>query len=352
MAAGAANYPGQSNTYVKDHAATGYLITQYSRNPDDFPIARYAQYREISKDRGYYMRINTEQAGRLVGGTPDEFVWPDGANRPRRNNGTEKFNWQDYATERFDYDFTLGDKARKQAGWNIEDTEAAQHAHQAMTGRTRRLHVALETAGNWDATHIKDVTTITGNTGRWDQSTTARMDIKRSINFGVNIVRKDTLSVVKAKKDMRLVCNPVTAQRLGETQEMIEAFIQSLEARPQWEGDPKVYSDYGLPKMLYGIEVVIEDTVMVTSRRDAATVTRTDCCADGVVYLLSRPGGLVAKAATGPSYSTAMVFTYEDLTVEKLDDRDNRRVEGHVVDDTAEEIVSPVSGFQFTNVVA
>lgn len=352
MAVGPQVYPGGSNTYVKDHAATGNLITQFSRNPNDFPLARYAQYRDVTKDQGYYLRMNVEQAGRLVGGKLDEFVWPDGADRPRRNNGTEKFAWADYRTERFDFDFTLGDKTRNQAGWSIEDTEASNHAQQAMTGRTRRAHIELENNANWDSTHRIDVTTIPGNTGNWDVSTTARNDIKRSINYGVNIIRKDTLAVVKKKRDMILVMNPVTAQRVGESQEMINAFIQSPDAYPHWVGDPNKYSDYGLPPILYGIEIVVEDTVMVTSRRDAATVVRQDVCADDVVYLLSRPGGLVNKANTGPSYSTLMVFTYEDLTVETLDDRDNRRIEGHVVDDTAEEMVAPVSGFKFENVLS
>ena len=352
MAEGIGVYPGQSNVYVKDHASTGYLITQFSRNPKDFPLNRYLQYRDVSKDAGYYLKLNVEQAGRLVGGELDEYVWPDSADRPRRNNGTEKFNWVDYRTERYDFDFTLGYKTRDQAGWNLQDTELANHAQQAMTARARRVHKALETTANWDSTHIKDVATITGNTGRWEDSLTTNMEIKRSINHAIDVIRKDTLAVVKNKKDMVLVMNPYTAQKVGESQEMINAFIQSVDARPQFEGDPNIYSDYGLPTKLYGIDVVIEDTVMVTSRRDDATPTKTDVCADGVAYLLSRPGGLTSKANSGPSYSTLMCFTYEDMTVETLDDTNNRRVEGHVVDDTAEALVAPVSGFQFTNICA
>lgn len=352
MAAGVATYPGGSNTYVKDHKATGYLITHFARNPSEFPLADYAQYREVEKDAGYYLKLYAEQAGRLVGGNVTEYVWPDGADRPRRNSGTEKFAWTDYRTERYDFDFTLGDKTRNQAGWNIQDTEAMNHAHQAMTARTKRVHTALETSGNWDATHRKDVTTITGVTGTWDQSTTARMDIKKSINYAVKLILQDTLSVVKQKKDMVLVMNPNTAQKIGECQEMVNAFIQSREAYPHFAGDMDKYSDYGLPPILYGIKVVVEDTVLVTSRRNASSVTRSFACADDVVYLLSRPGGLVSKANSGPSFSTCMVFTYEDLTVETIDDRDNRRMEGHVVDDTWEGLVSPVSGFSFQNVLA
>jgi len=351
MATGAAFYPASSNTYVKNHGATGYLITQYARNPKDFPFARYVQYKDVKQDTGYYLKMTAEQAGRLVGGELSEFVWPDGADRPKNNNGTESFAWADYRTERYNFGFTVGDKARKQAGWKIEDTEAGNHAQQAMTGRTRQLHLALQNSSNWETGHRVDVATIDGVTGRWDQSTTQRLDIKKSINYAVNKIRMATLSAVKQKKDMRLVMSPRTAQAIGETQEMVNAFIQSIEARKHWEGKYPDYSEYGIPNFLYGIEVVIEDTVMVTSRRGATTATRADVCADGEVYLVSRPGGLVAKSNNGPSFSSLMCFTFEDMTVEDRYDRDNRRYEGNVVFDSYQGIIAPASCFCFTNVM-
>jgi hypothetical protein len=352
MPVGPAQFPGQSNTYVKDHAASNYLITQFSRNIKDFPLNRYIQYQDVNKDTGYYLRLNVEQAGRLKDGKMDAYYWPDGADRPRTHDGTEKFNWADYRCQRFDFPFMLGWKSRDQAGFDLQDVELANHAQQAMTGRTLRVHKLLETNSYWDASHRKDVVSgIPGNTGRWDQSTTTRSDIKRSINFAIDVIRRDTLAAVKQKKDMVLVMNPKTAQRLGESQEMINAFIQSRYAMSQFTGKESEYSDYGLPERLYGIEVVVEDSVMTTSARDSATVVKQDVCADGVVYLLSRPGGLVSKSNSGPNFSTIMSFLYEDMTTETLDDTNNRRTEGHIVDDSAEVLTAPVSGFKFENVV-
>ncbi len=352
MAVGAAYYPNNSGTYIKNHGATGHLITQYARNPKDFPFARYVQYREVKQDSGYYLRMTAEQAARMVNGSLDEFIWPDGADRPKNNNGTESFAWADYRTERFAFPWTLGDKARKQAGWSIEDTEAANHAQQAMTARTLRMHLALQSSGNWDSGHTIAASAIPGNVGRWNQSTTSRMDIKRSINYAHKQIRLATLGVVKSKKDMRLVMSPTAAQKIGESQEMINAFIQSLEARKHWEGKYPDYSEYGIPPILYGIEVVVEDAVMVTSRRGASTVVKSDVCSDSEIYLVSRPGGLTAKSSTGPSYSSCMCFTYEDMTVEQRQDPDNRRVDGTVVFDSAEQIVAPASSFRFTDVIS
>lgn len=343
-------YPGMSNTYIPDHAATGHLVTQFSRNPKDFPLARYIQYRPIKTDRGFYLRLNIEQAGRVSGGTMDEYVWPSGADAPRRNAGTDKFSFEDYYAQRFAPDFTLDDMSMEQAGWDVKGVETANLAQQAMTLRTRRVHTALENASNWDATHRVDVTTLSFIAGRWDQSTTGRLDIKKSINYAVNLIRQDTLAVIKSKEDFRLVMNPRTAQKIGESQEMVGGFMQSPLAMPHWQGEKPTYTEWGIPKYLYGIEVVVEDTVMVTSIRNATTVVRQDVCADGVAYLLARPGGLVAKSG-GPSYSTAMCFTLKDMEVEVRHDINNKRLDGRIIDFTAEEVVAPVSGFVFLNVV-
>lgn len=352
MAAGAPFLPGNSNVYIKDHAATGYLITQYSRNPKDFPLARYAQYREVKKDAGYYLRMTAEQAGRLVGGGLDEFVWPDGADRPQHNDGLESISWDDYRTTRFNFSFRLGQKAVEQAGWDIKAVEAANHAQQAMTARTRQMHLAFETNGNWDTGHRLAVTAISGVSGRWDQSTTARMDIKKSINYARDLIAKDTLGVVKTKGDLRLVMNPTTARKIGECQEMVDAIKHSTEALKHWKNELPDYSEYGLPSLLYGIPIVVEDTVMVTTRRGASAATRSWVCADNVVYLVSRPGGLMAKSNSGPSFSSAMVFLYEDMTVETMNDPKNRRVDGNVVSDQFCGIIAPASCFKFENVCA
>lgn len=351
--AGPQQYPGQSNTYVKNFEASNRLITQFSRNVKDFPINQYVQYQNITQDTGYYLRLSVEQAGRLKDGKLDKHIWPDGADRPEHNDSTTAFNWIDFRSQRYAFPCTLGWKSKKQASWDIEDSELASQAQLAMTARTRRVHTVLSNTGLWDSTHIADVTAITGNTGRWDQSTSGRSDIKRSLNYAQNLIRLHTLAVVKKKKDMQLVMNPTTARKISESQEIINAVIQSRFAMDHMKNDESQFDEYGLPSRLYGFKVVVEDTVMVTSARNASTTVYDDVCEDGVVYLLSRPGGLVSRSANnGVNYSTVMLFNYEDMTTETKDDSDNRRTKINIVDDTAEELTAPVSGFRFENVVA
>ena len=348
---GTAAYPGGTNTYVKNHEATGSLVTSFSRNPSDFPLARYTQIRPVTQDAGYYLRITAENAARIVGMKLNEFVWPDGADRPRRNAGTEKFAFVDYRTQRYDFDFTLGYKAENQASWNIRDTEAAFHAQQAMTGRTVAVQQMLQNTANWDASHVIAAAAVPGNTGSWEVSTTTRTDIKRSINYGRTIIHQHTLGTVK-KKDLLLVMNPVTARKIGESQELVDYMKGSPEARNEIRGDrAEKYSDFGVPDTLYGVEICVEDAVVVTSPRGASVPVFEYAMQDGIVLMMARPGGLVSKAGSGPSFSTAMVLAYEEMTVEDRNDVDNRRIEGHVVDDYAPALTAPVSGFYFTDVL-
>lgn len=353
MAAGTAVYPGGSNTYVRDHKATGNLVVSFSRNPSKFPFARYAQYRKVEKDSGFYLRVTAENAARIVGSNLNEFVWPDGADAPRRNSGTESFAFVDYRTQRYSYDFTLGYKSREQAGWDIQAMESDFHVHQAMTGRGTSIGSVLETTGNWDATHILDVddggTDVPGNTSgqSWELSTSQRQDIKRSLNVGRQIIHTHTLGVVQTP-DLQLVMNPVTAQRLGESQEIIDFVKQAPDSWKMIQGDlAGLNSQWGMPDRLYGIPVVVDDTVVVTTARGATTPTYGYTISDGNVFLISRPGGLAPNAVTGPSFSTLMGFFYEELTVETKDDPDNRRTNGRVVDDFQFVMTAPSSGVFF-----
>jgi hypothetical protein len=54
-----------------------------------------------------------------------------------------------------------------------------------------------------------------------------------------------------------------------------------------------------LPDVLYGLPVVVEDTVRVSTRKGAATVTKGYVMTDGDVMFVSRPGGIKGMEPTG-----------------------------------------------------
>jgi len=262
-----AAYPSGSNTFVKDHQATGGLVVDFSRNVEDFSLNRYVQLRNVRKESGYDLEMTVEEAGRVMNTDLADFVWPDGQERPLRSEGTESFNFRPYRTERYDYGFNLGDKAIEQADWDIVAGHARMKAQQAMTARTQLVIDALTSTGNYASSHTSDVDAISGNSGAWSASTATRQDVKRSLNYAASLIKKDTLGVVKSK-NLKLVVGPDTAIGLAQSQELVDHIKGSPHALAQIRGElPGRNLEFGLPDYLYGFEVVGEDAVAVPATR-------------------------------------------------------------------------------------
>ena len=350
MAAGTPVLPGGSNTYIKDFKSSGKLQVGFSRNPNKFPLPNYAQTVPVERDAGFYLNINVEQAGRIVDADLQEFVWPDGADMPVNNDGTEQFNFKDFRTKRYAYSFKLGQKAKEQADFDIEKTNAAILAQRAMTARTQKAVSVLTTDANWDASHIATVSGISGNTGAWDASTTARQDIKRSLHHADEVIAADTLGVVE-QSQMMLLINPYTAKAISRCQEIVDHIKGSPQAYEQVKGGTGKFAKYGLPDTLYGYPIVIENTFKVTTVRGASAKTTQRVLPNGVAFMLSQVGELVNENE-GPNFSTLSMFVYEDMSVETKDDPDNRRSLGRIVDDFDVVLTAPASGFYFKGVVS
>src|SRR6056297_2404841 len=120
MPAGTPVLPGGNNTYVRSFGeGSDKLIVGFSRNPKRFALNEYMQIRDVSLQSGFYLHINTEEAGRVLSSDLAEYVWPDGADRPQNNDGTELFNFLEYRTARYDYAYNMGYKSKNQASWDI-----------------------------------------------------------------------------------------------------------------------------------------------------------------------------------------------------------------------------------------
>lgn len=347
-----AHYPSGSNTFVKDHMATGNLVINFSRNSEDFALNRYVQIRPVEKEAGYYLELTVEESGRILHSNLDDFVWADGADAPSGEDGTEAFLFKDYRTLRRAYRFSLGDKAVDQAGWDIVETHLAVKAQQAMTARTQLVFAELSDASRYDATQVSAAAAIAGNSGNWAASTSEKQDIKRSLNHAADRIANSTLDAVR-QEDLVLVIGPGTAKLLAESPEIIAHLKGSPEAGPSLRGEgpyaPGRNVRYGLPERLYGFELVVEGTRKVTSRK-RATPTRAPIWADGVAALVARPGDLVAGAG-GPSFSTCTLFAFEEMSVEVFHDSWQRKTRGRITDDVAVVLTAPAAGFLFTEVV-
>lgn len=344
----AASYPSGYNTYIPNTDATNNMVVDFSRNPQAFKLPEWTQYVPVTKNIGRYIEMTVEMAGRLLNADGADFLWADGNQRPSNQGNTEAFEFKPYQTRRFQTGFNLGELSAEQAEWDILAHHARIHAQRMMTLRTQLAVTVATNASLYAVSHTSAVASISGVTDKWDLSTTARSDIKRSLDYAADIIRKDTLGAVKPDQLM-LVLSPGAARKIAVCQEIRDYIKGSPDASKLITSNLGKHNNYGLPDTLFDYKVVVEDAVKVTSRKGATKAT-SDILADATPFLCARPGELEGIEGA-PSFSSFTIFLKEELTVEEKHDRDNRRHQGSVVDDQVCTFTAPVSSFLFTAAV-
>lgn len=341
----AAAHPGPLNTFLPSHEASGKLVIDFGRDIKKFAVNRYTQIVEVKKMLGAYLEMTIEEAGRIIDGDGRAFLWPDGMEAPLGAGNLETFEYREYRCQRRTMPFTLGNLTVEQASWDIVAQNASIAARRMMTLRTLQALTALTTSGNYASAHVMDVASIAGNTGKWDQSTTARQDLKRSLLTACDYILNATLSAIDLD-DLVWVIGKTDARKLAVTQEIVDYIKGSPEALAQIRGElPGSNTIYGLPDKLYGLPVVVEKTVRVTSKK-GATRTTSDALPSGTSFICARPGGLEG-VADAPNFSTCVNFMHEEMAVETMDDRNNRRVTGRITENYVHKLVAPASGVLF-----
>jgi hypothetical protein len=343
-------YPGSPNVFVPSHEASGKLVVDFSRNPKKFGINQYVQIVPVDQVLGMYLQMTVEERGRVLSTNAAEYDWADGADAPSGTDATESFVYKQYLAKRKVYPFRLGDMTVKQASWDIVAQHASIVAQKAMTVRTQLAYNQLITTGNYASGQVSAVSSISGCSGNWAQSTTARSDIKRSLNFAFEKILDSTLAALEPD-DFVLVMGSATASQLSLTQEIIDAVKHSPDAYPMIQGNlPSGTSLYNIPSKLYGFNVVIDKTRKTTSLK-GATAARSSIFQQSNAFLVARPGGLVNESG-GPSYSFLQQMQYSeyDMLVETKNDTDHKRTTGRVIDCLDMVAPAPQAGFWFQNV--
>lgn len=341
--------PGQYNTFIPDLAATNGLVVDFSRDPKSFALSEWAQYVPVKKTEGRYVLMTVEMAGRILNTDLADFYWPDEGEAPTGYGNLESFSFESYVTKRYSIPFRMGELAAEQAAWDVLAHHGRYAAQRAMTLVTQAAVLAATTAGTYPAANTSAVSSISGVSGKWDVSTTARKDIKRSLDHAAEVIFKSTLGAVRPEEIM-LVVSPGCARKMAVSQEIVDMIKASPSAEKEITKTLSRANRFGLPETLYGYKVIIEDAVKVTSRK-GATKTTSYVLGDTTPFMCSRVGGLEGLEGS-PSFSTHQIFWKEEMTVESKHDRDNRRHLGRVVNDFASKVVAPVSGFLFTAAVA
>lgn len=331
-------YPGGNNTFIPSFASSGSLQVSYSRNPATFNINKYSALIKVNKRIGYYQRRELDESVR-TSANGAEWLWQDGM-AAGDNYVEQGFSWEAYNCRRYQFPFSLGDQSVSQAEWDVVAAYASTAASIAMTLRTK-----LAIAKLVDPTVMTSTATATSlGTGKWDVGTVAAPYIKYGLMAAVSSIHKATNGVVQPA-DLALIINPNVAVKMAKSAEVHAYMSGSPFSLPLMTEN---LVNWGLPSSIYGIKIIVEDAVRVTSNKKQ---TRTDeyVMPDQTAVLVARPGELVQ---VGGTFSTIAMFSSEELSVETRYEQDNRRTVGRVIEDYDFQVVSPISGFLITAVTA
>lgn len=341
--------PSSTNVFIPNHEATNGMIADFSRNPNSFALPRYAQYLKVDAIRGFWAEMVVEQAGRVIDAAGEDVLWADGADQPDFASNLESFDWRSFFCKRRVDGVVLGEMLVEQAKWDVLKQHMQQVAQRVMTRRTSIVSSLLTTTGNYLSAHVINVDSppsgLTG-IGNLDAATSSNRDIKKTLDYTYMQINKATLGAVK-QRDVHLVMNPVTAQKLSITNEMSDFLKQSPFATQLLQGsldNPEFDGQWGLPAKLYGYNVCVEDTVRVSTVKGASSTTKGYVWPDGYIAMISRPGALGSGSVDRGSFSTVTLFLKDEMVTETKHDVDHKRHTGRVIDTFDAKITSQLSG--------
>lgn len=338
-------HPGANNTYTPafgNGAASDQLQVEYSRNPSSFALNRYARIVPVTKQAGLFAQISTEDAVRVT--DTDKYIWPDGTPRPRGE--TRRHEFSEYACKRYSYGFTMGELAAEQADFDVIASHARGAATKAMTARSA---IAGDLIDNTSNALSNDTAGNVGG-GKWDVAGGSNANyIKATIQSVCQTILKQTGGVVRPS-DLVLVINPDVAVQAAASDEITDLINGSPAAYDMLQGSA-TFQMWGLPPVLYGVEVVVEDAVRVATQ-EGETTAYSYVIDDDAIFL-ARPNTLVSpvNSNTAPTMATLSIFAYEDMTVETKTDDWDRFVAGSVVDNYDIKLTNTLSGYLVTDVV-
>jgi hypothetical protein len=362
---------GGSNPYIPtfDGEATGNLVLEYSRNPKSFPLNQYTELRPVTLSRGYYLRIEPQNAARIRTADGREFAWAPGSDRPTGTDNQERFQFAPYFCQRRAFSVRLDNRAVQMSAWPVAETELRAKGQQCMTQRSKYAANILNAAYT-GSSMTSTVAAITGNANyTLDKGTVTSPYIKITFQTAALAINKATLGVINPE-DLVVVMSPDTAVALAQSPEVQAMLSNSVYAYPLLTGTlpGQIQRNWSLPPLLYDFRVSVENTVLISTARGVATQTYGYTIPKGTIYLLTRRENemvnpSILKTERGeqkmtdeemqavPVYSTLVGFFKEEMTTESRVDPWNRILDISIATDFDYQVTQYLSGFQLTSAI-
>lgn len=370
MATQALRYLSQSDGFIPQ--ATGQVIA-FVRKESEFALNSYVQYVPTTTKVGLYALLGRDQFIRVI--SSERFAWEDGDDRPTGEWNKIPYQWVPFRTFRRDYPWRIGYEALEQTSrygsWNPKLAHMDMVISQCMTERTNRVQTLLQTAASWPSTNTASANTLNNGAGKLttassDPNSPNYLAIFKTLSGAAQRVNLLTNAKVKPGQLVTIV-SPGLALAMAQTSEMVEYCKSSPVAKDILENglDPQ-YTLWGLPKTYRGFKFIVEDTPYVNVNPNTTNQSGTEgqvpeaslstsgrqyAWQDTSAVMVARPGGLDGEYGA-PSFSTVQIYHKGGLLeVEAFEDPKNRRVDGHVSEDTVAVLAAAFAGFQITGTV-
>jgi hypothetical protein len=316
------------------------ILVAYVRNPAKFPIVRYTGVRKVDKMRGYFVKFQNSDQARVIN-SPQQYFWQDSADAPTVQDGNDAYDFHQFSAKRYAYTKQIGYLGAEQAAWDLLGQATMFSVMKGMTNRSYRVHQTITNSANYPAANVSNASVSGGAT--WANATSTTPAIRKSVMAAAIQIEKSTLGAVQFQ-DLHLVFNPSNAQTVATAAEYIDWFKQNIISLPAWEGQEQ-FIKYNIPGNLFGLTVVVDDTVYCSDIPNLANTTNTDSFSfpNNVAVLLSKFQGIAS--GVGSSFSTFELFAYQDFETYLYADAKNQRYDLQIVENVDDSfLLAPESG--------
>lgn len=330
-------------------ALNGQILIDYSRKVGDFAVNEIVHLIPVDKEIDYYAKFDPSAQSRTL--DRNLRLWKDGQPRPISDSGKQSHDFVKYATERQNETLPFGNNLTAQSEWDVIKQHSNVLAVRGMTMRTIDVYTILSTSGNYLSGHTDTATNLAG--GKLDVATSANNYIQKAFNGAANQIHKATHGVV-GKESLTAIMSPTVAYKLAQTAEVREVYIQSQFADGMLQGNAQWSTNYGLPPKLYGINILVDPTIEVTSKPNLAGTTTKDYV-DFLdeIAIVAKKGDLVATSDFATTFATIGLFVYkpEEMLLEVLDDPLNKRKLVSYTDNYDTQMIAPQTAYLITDVL-
>lgn len=292
------NFPGSLNIFPR---LDQDMLIMYARNPRSMPLARYALFADTKYQLSYYTAVDDSNAIRIVDGARQAAIWPDGAPRPDGQNNRIAHRFENIQLERHLHNFPHGTISLANQPYDIISRNMIQMAQRAGTLRAIWAKYVIDAAITATTLGSAALSTLSGAPSDISAGTTTNPIFLLALQTAAQTIFQNTNGVIN-EKYLKVVIPPAVATLLA----------RSAEIRDYVKGSPDAMSvvtrgfsnnRFGLPLMYYGYELIVEDTVYMSSRRGATNVL-ANVYADKSIYIFARMDRQGASGMDGGAFGT------------------------------------------------